>query len=170
MRKRRVFYSFNYAADSWRAAAVRNIGLVEGSRPATDNEWEEVTKGGETAIKKWIGEQMRYRSCTLVLVGERTARRHWIDYEIKKTWELGMGLASIHIHNLLDQDRKVSHMGHNPFQHFKVNNRAGHTLTLSSIVKCYDPPGYDSRGRYSWIRENMAEIVEEAIQVRDTYP
>ena len=46
MIRRRVFYSFHYAADSWRAAMVRNIGVVEGNRPATDNNWEEVTRGG----------------------------------------------------------------------------------------------------------------------------
>ena len=33
--KRRVFYSFYYKEDSWRASQVRNIGVVEGNRPAT---------------------------------------------------------------------------------------------------------------------------------------
>ena len=36
---RRVFYSFHYSPDNWRAAMVRNIGSIEGNRPATDNGW-----------------------------------------------------------------------------------------------------------------------------------
>ena len=31
--KRRVFYSFHYQADSWRASMVRNIGSIEGNKP-----------------------------------------------------------------------------------------------------------------------------------------
>ena len=34
---RRVFYSFHYNPDNWRAAMVREIGSIEGNRPATDN-------------------------------------------------------------------------------------------------------------------------------------
>ena len=170
MIKRRVFYSFHYVADSWRAATVRNIGVVEGNRPATDNKWEEVKKGGDTAIRKWIDGQMKYRSCTLVLVGSRTAGRHWIDYEIRKSWEQGMGLAGIYIHGLLDQDSNESWMGRNPFEHFTVHSKAGHPYSLSSVVKCYNPEGYGSKECYRWIRENLAYVVEEAIQIRNAYP
>ncbi len=49
---RRVFYSFNYAEDAWRASQVRNMGVVEGNRPATDNEWQDVSKGGDSAITR----------------------------------------------------------------------------------------------------------------------
>ncbi len=170
MIRRRVFYSFHYAADSWRAATVRNIGVVEGNRPATDNQWEDVKRGGDKAIKEWINDQMKYRSCTLVLVGAWTAGRHWIDYEIKKSWQLGKGLAGIHIHKLLDQDRNQSWMGRNPFQDFTVPDQYGYQHSLSSVVKCYDPVGYDSRQCYSWIKNHLANVVEEAIRIRANYP
>ena len=170
MIKRRIFYSFHYAADSWRAATVRNIGVVEGNRPATDNKWEEVKRGGDTAIKRWIADQMRYRSCTLVLVGAHTAGRRWIDHEIKKTWEDGMGLAGIHIHGLRNQDSRISRKGDNPFAHFTVEDSDGKRRRLSSVVKCYNPPGTNSSLRYNWIRDNLADIVEEALRIRSTYP
>ena len=51
---RRVFYSFHYELDNWRASIVRNIGSIEGNRPATDNDWETVKKGGDKAIENWI--------------------------------------------------------------------------------------------------------------------
>lgn len=72
---RRVFYSFHYMPDASRASQVRNIGAIEGNKAATDNDWETVTKGGDDAIKRWIAAQMRGRSCTVVLVGEKTDRK-----------------------------------------------------------------------------------------------
>jgi len=47
---RKTFFSFHYIPDSWRAAQVRNAGVVEGNVPVSDNEWEEVTKGGDPAL------------------------------------------------------------------------------------------------------------------------
>lgn len=41
---RRVFYSFHYEPDNSRAAQVRNMGVVEGNKPASDNDWETITK------------------------------------------------------------------------------------------------------------------------------
>jgi hypothetical protein len=68
---RQVFYSFHYENDNWRASQVRNIGVIEGNRPAPDNDWETLKRGGDNAIKRWIDDQMHYRSCTVVLVGFR---------------------------------------------------------------------------------------------------
>lgn len=169
MIKRRIFYSFHYAADSWRAATVRNIGVVEGNRPATDNRWEEVKRGGDMAIRRWIDGQMRHRSCTLVLVGASTAGRRWIDYEIEKSWNNGMGLAGIHIHGLRNQDNRISSKGQNPFAHFTFEGPSGHEHRLSSVVECHDPRGTNSRQRYDWIRHNLARIVEEAIAIRNNW-
>jgi hypothetical protein len=60
-----VFYSFYYKQDFWRAATVRSIGSIEGNRPASDNDWENITNGGDPEIKTWLNEQMKYRSCTV---------------------------------------------------------------------------------------------------------
>ena len=168
--KRRVFYSFHYAADNWRAATVRNIGAVEGNRPAADNGWEAVKRGGDAGIRRWIDGQLKSRSCTLVLVGSATAGRPWIDYEIEKSWKEGMGLAGIHIHGLLDRHGRECWQGHNPFQDFTVRDRAGHQHGLASVVKCYNPPGPVSKQRYAWIEANLANIAEEAVRIRAGYP
>ncbi len=108
---RRVFYSFHYDADNWRAGMVRNIGVVEGNRPATDNEWESVKKGGDKAIQKWINDQMSGRSCAIVLIGRTTAGRKWINYEIQQAWADGKGLLGIHVHNLEDKNGKQTTKG-----------------------------------------------------------
>ncbi len=162
--KRRVFYSFHYKADVWRTSQVRNIGVVEGNRPATDNDWEEVKKGGERAIARWIKGQMNGKTCTIVLVGENTAKRKWIDYEIEESWNQGMGVVGIYINGLKDRNGYISQKGSNPFSHLRVGS-----TPLSSIVECYTPSGRNSRGRYAWIEENLSAMVEEAIAIRSSY-
>ena len=71
---RRVFYSFHYKPDNWRASQVRNMGVIEGNQAVADNDWETVTKGGDAAIKKWIDDQMVGRSCVVVLIGSAAAK------------------------------------------------------------------------------------------------
>lgn len=159
---RRVFYSFHYKPDNWRASQVRNIGALEGNQPANDNDWEEVTGGGDEAIKKWISDQMRGRSCTVVLVGEKTANRKWIDYEIEKSWNDGMGVVGIRIHGLKDRNGHISNRGRNPFEHFSFKSGK----KLSEVVECYDPPGNTSQDKYDSISNNLENLVEEAIAIR----
>lgn len=160
---RRVFYSFHYKPDNWRASQVRNIGAIEGNRPATDNDWETVTKTGDKAIEKWIADQMFGRSCVVVLIGAQTANRKWINHEIVKAWNNKKGVLGIHIHNLKDSDGKTSSKGGNPFDHVTLNNGA---KKLSSIVKVYDPPGADSTAVYKHISDNLEKWIEKAIEIR----
>ena len=160
---RRCFYSFHYKPDNSRAAQVRNMGAIDGNAPVSDNDWETVTKGGDTAIKKWIEAQMKGRSCTVVLVGSTTANRKWINHEIIRSWDKGMGVVGIHIHGLKDLDGHVSAKGKNPFQFIGHGNTG---KKLSSIVKCYDPAGSSSKERYAWISKHLANAAGEAVKIR----
>ena len=162
--KRRIFYSFHYEPDSWRASQVRNIGTIEGNRPATDNDWETVKRGGDNAIKRWIDEQTRGRSCTVVLVGQNTANRKWINYEIIESWKKGMGVVGIHIHGLKNQYGVASYQGDNPFDYLDYGE-----YQFSQVVKCYNPPGIGSHQKYSWISRYLSDAIEEAIYIREQY-
>ncbi|HMO52381.1 MAG TPA: TIR domain-containing protein [Kiritimatiellia bacterium] len=160
---RRCFYSFHYNPDSHRASQIRQIGAIEGNRPASDNDWESVTRGGEAAIKRWIDNQLNGKSCTIVLVGAGTANRMWINYEIVKSWDAGLGVVGIRIHGLKNLQGQVSQIGANPFDyiiHGPTQNR------LSTIVKCYNPSGLTSKDRYAWITQYISDAVEEAIVIR----
>lgn len=160
---RRCFYSFHYQPDNWRASQVRNIGLIDGNRPAPDNDWETVTRAGDAAIRNWIGSQLKGRTCTIVLVGSNTANRKWINYEISESWNKGMGVVGIRIHGLLDRNQNVSAAGGNPFENVTFTNSG---KALSSIVKCYNPAGQSSRERYAWISAHIENAVSEAINIR----
>lgn len=163
---RRCFYSFHYIPDCTRAAQVRQMGSIEGNAPARDNDWEEVVGGGSTAIEQWIDNQMYGRTCAIVLVGQDTANRKWINHEIVKAWDRGMGVVGVRIHGLKNLQGNTSAAGANPFDFIGYNSTG---RKLSSIVKCYDPPGFDSKARYGWIAANLADMVEEAIEIRNRY-
>lgn len=163
---RKVFYSFHFTPDSWRASQVRNIGIVEGNQPVSDNDWEDVKKGGNDAIQKWINNQLHGRSCTIVLIGKNTAGRKWIKYEIEKSWNDGKGVVGIYVHNLKNANGEQTSKGNNPFDDFTMK-RDG--KKLSSIVKVYDPPYSDSTDVYDYIKINLESWVEEAISIRENY-
>ena len=160
---RRVFYSFHYVPDVIRVSQVRNIGALEDNKPATDNGWETVKSGKDTAIKKWIADQMKERTCTVVLIGEETANRKWINHEIVESWNKGMGVVGIHIHGLKNMNGNIAKKGNNPFDYIKHGESE---KLLSSIVKCYNPQGTNSKERYAWIAEHLENAVEEAIKIR----
>ena len=161
---RRVFFSFHYQPDNWRASQVRNMGMVEGNRPVTDNRWETIKRGGDAAIKRWIDDQLSGKSCLVVLIGNAKANRRWINYEISKAWNDGKGVVGIYIHKLENQLKQQSTKGHNHFMYVKSNG-----LSLSDTVKDYDPPYSTSTYVYNHIKDNLAGWVEEAILIRSIY-
>lgn len=163
---RQVFYSFHYKPDSTRASEVRNMGVVEGNKSASDNDWEAITGKGDDAIRNWIDGQLKGRSCTIVLIGEKTAGRKWIKYEIKTSWNEPKGVLGIYIHNLKDLSGNQANKGRNPFDDFTMN---GDNKKLSSIVKAYNPPYTNSKQVYKYISDNLWDWIEEAIQIRDDY-
>jgi hypothetical protein len=95
------------------------------------------------------------------LIGAATAGRKWINYEIKKAWDSGLGLVGIHIHRLQNRFQQQATKGANPFDGFNVGQRR-----LQDIVRTYDPPNWDSKGAYNHIAQNIEQWVEEAVQIR----
>ena len=161
MAKRQVFYSFHYDNDVFRVQQIRNIGALEDNQPASPNTWETIKRSGDDAIKKWIDNNMQNRSCVIVLVGEQTAYRKWVKYEIDKAWNDGRGLLGIYIHNIKDPIYGYCRQGDNPFACFSLG-----TIRLSEIVPCINP---NPRDAYNDIRNNMDKWIEEAIAIRQRY-
>ena len=156
MAKRQVFYSFHFDNDVMRVQQIRNIGALEGNTPVSANDWEAVKKKGDAAVEKWIADNMAYRSCVIVLVGEKTAARPWVKYEIKKAWADGKGLFGIYIHNLKDPKTGTCSKGTNPFDQFTFK-KADKEIT----IKCHNPKSTDA---YNDIKDNVADWIEEAIK------
>jgi hypothetical protein len=163
---RKVFFSFHYKPDNWRASQVRNAGVVEGNPAVSDNDWETITSGGDSAIKRWIDGQLSGKSCAVVLIGSATAGRKWINYEIEKAWNDKKGVVGVYIHNLEDRLDNQSPKGDNPFDAIMLDDGR---KKLSSVVKAYDPPYTISTNVYKHIKDNLDGWVEEAISIRNDY-
>lgn len=161
MPKRQVFYSFHYDNDVRRVQQIRNIGILDGNTPVSPNEWEQLQRIGDDAIKRWIDENMRYRSCVIVLIGTYTASRRWVQYEIEKAWTDRKGLLGIYIHNIKDPIYGVSRKGDNPFANFTLEGK-----NMAEIVPCFDPNYWDA---YNDIRYNIDSWIEKAISIRNRY-
>lgn len=152
--KRKVFYSFHFDNDNWRAGQVRNIGAVEGDKPVNGNKWEDVKSKSDSTIKTWIDDNLKDKSCLVVLIGKKTSERKWVNYEINRAWALGKGVCGIYIHKLEDVLGNQSSKGKNP---------------LASHLPIFESTYSTSKYVYDDIKNNIAELVEDAIKVRSRY-
>src|SRR6266705_4824930 len=158
---RKIFFSFHYERDAWRAGQVRNSNVVAtedqyGFVDAAD--WESIKKKGDAAMQAWIDDQLQNTSVTVVLIGAETADRDWVQHEILKSWNRGNGIVGIRIHNIKDQDKHTDTASQNPYDEFKLPDRK----LLSSVCKTYDWVTDDGR-------KNMGTWADEAADIRAEY-
>lgn len=145
-----VFYSFHYKKDCWRVQELRNMGAIDGSNSVAAQEWESVRYKTESSIRNWIDTQMNYKRAVVVLIGEETADRDWVKYEIERAWSLRKPLLGIEIHGLKDQHGHESKKGANPFEILG----SGY-----SNIPIFTPYGIDSKERFNWIKENLSDLI-----------
>lgn len=162
----RVFFSFYYQQDIGRASEVRNSWRSTGGAnifldPAS---WDAVKRQGPAAIKSWISRQMDGSSVTAVLIGEHTASRRYVRFEIERSLSEGKGVLGIYIDGIPDGNGETSVRGRNPLEDFTIgipdgicrSTDGGLTARqMSSVFRTYD-----------WVRDdgsaNMESWVEEA--------
>lgn len=159
---RRVFFSFHYERDIWRAGQIRNSWVTKPDRESAgfwdSASWEEVKKKGEEAIQRWIDKQLEGTSVTVVLIGYETSTREYVGYEIKQSHNLGKGMIGIYIHNKKDQNGRTDSKGGNPFDNFYIEE-AGQRKYLSQIYPTYDwvnDDGYENIG--DWIEKAAKQV------------
>ncbi|WP_394708036.1 TIR domain-containing protein [uncultured Desulfosarcina sp.] len=99
---------------------------------------------------------MANRSCVVVLIGEETANRPWVAYEIEKAWNDGKGLLGVYIQNFICPNTGKCNKGPDLFDQFSFNDGK----KLSSLVKCYNPSRPDA---YNDIKNNLEDWIEVAI-------
>jgi len=153
---RRVFFSFHYERDIWRAGQVRNSWVTKDRESAgfvDAASWEAIKKQGDEAIKRWVNNQLDGTSVTVVLIGKETSSRDWVRYEIVKSHEKGNGLLGIYIHNLKDANSKTDEKGDNHFGEIGKDSN-GNSIYFGQLYPTYDwvaDDGYHKMG--DWIEE-----------------
>jgi hypothetical protein len=158
---RYVFHSFHYENDCTRTQQVRHMGFIEGNRVVNHNEWESLKRAGTAAVSKWIDDEMKGKSCVVVLIGSATATRPWVIHEIQRAWSLKKGVLGIHIHNLKDLQGRQSTKGANPFLY--AFSQGGDQIPI------HDPVGTDSRVVYAEIAGHMESWIEYAVAYRKRF-
>jgi hypothetical protein len=153
-----VFYSFHYDRDSWRVQEIIQMGALEGQTILNPQDWEAVKRRGDAAIKKWIEEQMAYKSAVVVLVGAQTASRPWVRHEIAYAWDNRKPLVGIRIHGLADKNGKTDVAGDSPFALVKLTGGG----TVADYVQLYTPSGSSSQQVYAAIKNNLSTWVGNA--------
>lgn len=154
---RRVFFSFHYERDIWRASRVRNSWVAKPDRETAGfwdaADWEEVKKKGDDEIRKWINKQLDGTSVTVVLIGAETSNRKWVKYEVQKSHDRGNGMLAIYIHKMKDQDGNTDAKGDTYFGELEKNS-SGDSVYFHQLYPSYDwvdDDGYNKLG--DWVEK-----------------
>ena len=108
---RRVFFSFHFEGDIWRANQVRMANVVAGPDRAgffDHSEYEDAQRKGEEAIRRMILRHLDGTSVTVVLIGRETADRPWVQFEVEQSITRNNGLLGIYINRLKNQKGQAS--------------------------------------------------------------
>ena len=114
---RYTFFSFCYEdVKNFKVNVVRNSWLINHSSDTfiDGSIWEKEKSKGSTVIKNLIENGLKNTSVTTVLIGDETAQRRWVKYEIVKSFEKGNGILGIHINRIRGKNQSISARGLNP--------------------------------------------------------
>lgn len=156
---RRVFFSFHYERDIWRANVVRKSWITQDREAAgfwDSSLWERAKKEGDAAIKRIIDNGMKGTSVTAVLIGAETSNRKWVKYEVKESHKQGKGVLGVYIHNIKDADRNTDEKGSNSFGQIDVD-ADGKPVYFWQLYPTYDYIDDNGYGNFGTWVEKAAE-------------
>jgi len=102
---RRVFFSFHYDNDINRSMTVRNSWVTQGKEAAgfiDKAEFEQMKRQGDATVHRWIDNQLKGTSVTVVLIGSETLNRPFVKYEICESLKRGNAVIGVHINGIRD--------------------------------------------------------------------
>lgn len=122
-----VFFSFDYSdVGNFRVNVVSNSWLLKNKQETfvDGSIWETAKSKGEAHLKTVIEDGLNRTSVTAVLIGQGTANRRWVNYEIVKSFERGNGILGVHINRIRGKDGYIVSRGANPLDRlgFKVSD------------------------------------------------
>lgn len=109
---RKVFFSFHYQNDISRVMTVRNRWVTYAGQLASGivdkAEFETVERQGKQAIESWIDKQLQGTTATIVLIGEETLKRPYVQYEICESLKRNNAVIGVYINNIKDFSQRTS--------------------------------------------------------------
>lgn len=145
---RRVFFSFHYENDVWRANTVRNSWVTQGKEAVgfiDKAEFEKIKQTGDAAIKRWIDGQLSGTSVTVVLIGSETLDRPYVQYEIEQSLKKGNAVIGVAIGGIKDQNQRTSQSQ----SRYTIVNGELFSSVIEGFYDYVSDNGYDNMG--NWI-------------------
>jgi Thoeris protein ThsB, TIR-like domain len=156
---RTVYFCFHYQRDIMRVQQVKQHYVTKGNYTEAgffDGSLEEKAKReGDEAVKRLIDKGLSGSSVLCVLIGKETYTRRWVDYEILKSVELGMGVFGIRIHQLKHPKEGADTAGSNPLDYLGYGTKDG---KLRPMIKYSD--GWKDAPHLSLISPSAAAYLE----------
>ena len=114
---RRVFFSFHFQRDIFRANVVRNSWVTQDREAAgyfDASLWEEAQTKGDAAVRALIDQGLKNTSVSVVLIGKESSTRSYVKYEIEQSIARGNALLGVRIEKIKDISGNVDDAGANP--------------------------------------------------------
>lgn len=151
---KKVFFSFHFAKDVNRANVVRNSWVFRGIQDAgfmDKAEFEKIQRIGEGAVKRWIDQQLKGTSVTVVLIGEETLDRPYVRYEIEESYRKGNAIVGVKIGKIKDLRTGLTSISQSPIKLIGTDSY-GNSLWFNQIASnVYDyvlHDGYNNLGKW----------------------
>ena len=172
---RRVFFSLHYQRDIWRAQHIKQHWVTKETRTAAgffDGSLEEkAKKEGADEVKRLINRGLVGASVTCVLIGAETYSRRWVDYEILKSIEEGMGVFGVCIHGLKNRDGQRDKRGPNPFHYLgygvRPDERLQPMVRYTSGWKNAPHNGVIPRSAAPYLQDRRNPVLDDIFSVYD---
>jgi hypothetical protein len=155
----RVFFSFDFTEDLWRASVVRNRWIADPSLSGGgfwDPRFASEHPPSGADLEQFVEDQIQQSDLTVVLIGRRTSSCPHVLHAISRSAELGHGLLGIHVEQCKDRYGSPGVRGRNPL-HDMIVNQDGREVPLSDLVPIHD-----------WVDEdgftNLPDWVDEAME------
>lgn len=124
---RRVFFSFHYYKDVQRSEVVKKSQFLRDKELAgffDSSAMEEAKKKDADSLRRFLKKEMENSSVVCVLVGEETANRRWVRFEILQGLMDARGIVGVRVHSIAGFDRKTTKAGPDPFDLLGVYRKA----------------------------------------------
>lgn len=160
---RKVFFSFHYENDVNRANIVRNSWVVRGRSDAgfiDKAEFEKLKLRGDKAVERWIDEQLKGTSVTVVLIGKETLSRYFVQYEIIESYKKGNPIIGVGLNNIRDMRTGLTSITQSI--HTKIGEFNGRPITFADVMSNYydyiTNDGYNNLR--SWIDSAQVKVLK----------
>src|ERR1019366_2170566 len=119
---RRTFFPFHYKPDVSKAWIVRNSWVTKVAQGQRDDAgffdssvFEAEQRESDDALKGFLRRGLENTTVTCILVGQQTALRRWVRYEIFRSFIRGNGLLAVRINSIASLNSPATLAGSDPF-------------------------------------------------------